>query len=59
MLTIPAEDNWSTVSTLVESSENIALLRMFLEGKGETPVKVRSIRLREANGNVREFDFSP
>lgn len=59
VLDIPAGNDWSTVSAEVRAAENIAILRMILADNGEIPVEIRSIRLREANGNVREFNFKP
>lgn len=57
VLNIPAGEAWSTVRSRIPSSGNIARLRLMLEGNGEIPVEVRAIRLHEANGNTREFNF--
>lgn len=57
VLDLPAGDAWTTLRAEVESPEGIALLRILLEGKGEVPVEVRSIRLREGNENIREYKF--
>jgi hypothetical protein len=56
-LKIPAGHEWSSVRTVLQSAEAVAILRILLEGMGEIPVEIRAIRLLEANGNERQFDF--